>query len=154
MAETESMTFSLTLEQIEDYEFRIKFDHPAFPEIRVDEPEPLGKGRGPNASRLLAAAVANCLSASLLFCVRKFKQDPGGIRTTVVGRLVRNEKGRLRIGDLAVEIRLGAGGESLQHLERCIAQFEDFCVVTDSVRKGIPVAVKVLDAAGRTLYQR
>ncbi len=38
------------------------------------------------------------------------------------------------------------------HLERCMAQFEDFCVVTESTRNGIPVSVKVVDAAGRTLY--
>jgi hypothetical protein len=33
-----------------------------------------------------------------------------------------------------------------------MAQFEDFCVVTESVRHGIPVSVKVVDAAGRTLH--
>ena len=31
-------------------------------------------------------------------------------------------------------------------------QFEDFCVVTESIRGGIPVSVKVADAAGRTLH--
>ena len=42
----------------------------------------------------------------------------------------------------------------LQHLDRCMAQFEDFCVVTESIRHGIPVDVEVVDAAGRPLHRR
>lgn len=32
-----------------------------------------------------------------------------------------------------------------------LAQFEDFCVVTQSVRQGIEVDVEVLDGEGRVL---
>jgi hypothetical protein len=32
-------------------------------------------------------------------------------------------------------------------------QFEDFCLVTESVRHGMPVSVKVVDAAGRTVHE-
>jgi hypothetical protein len=35
-----------------------------------------------------------------------------------------------------------------------MAQFEDFCVVTESIRHGIPVSVEVVDAAGRTVHGR
>jgi hypothetical protein len=35
-----------------------------------------------------------------------------------------------------------------------MAQFEDFCVVTESIRHGIPVSVEVVDAAGRTVHER
>ena len=37
-------------------------------------PPPLGQGSGPSPMQLLAASVGNCLSASLLFALRKFKQ--------------------------------------------------------------------------------
>jgi len=30
---------------------------------------------------------------------------------------------------------------------------EDFCLVTDSVRRGIPVRVEILDSAGRTVHE-
>jgi hypothetical protein len=36
----------------------------------------------------------------------------------------------------------------MPHQQRCVEQFEDFCVVTQSVRAGIPVSVRVVDAAG------
>jgi hypothetical protein len=42
-------------------------------------------------------------------------------------------------------------GDVLAHLPRCLEQFEDFCIVTQSVRQGIPVNVEVRDASGATL---
>jgi hypothetical protein len=54
---------------------------------------------------------------------------------------------------LSVRIELAEDVGALQHLERCMAQFEDFCVVTESIRHGIPVSVEVVDAAGRTVHE-
>ena len=151
---SEVPSFTITLQQEQDFDFRVKFDWPDNPDLLLDEPEPLGKRHGPNAARLVAAAVGNCLSASLLFCLRsKFKQNPGPLRASVTGQLARNEHGRFRIGGLAVRIELAEDSSALQHLERCMAQFEDFCVVTESIRHGIPVSVKVVDAAGRTVHE-
>jgi hypothetical protein len=58
----------------------------------MDEPEPLGEGTGPNAARVLAAAIGNCLSASLLFCLDKARVEVSVVRTKVTGSIVRNEK--------------------------------------------------------------
>ena len=146
---SESLHFGIELEQREGYEFVVRFDHPKGAELLLDEPPPLGKDHGPNAARLVAAAVANCLSASLVFCLRgKFRQNPGPIRAMATGTLERNEKGRVRIAGLDVVISLADSKESVPHLERCLEQFEDFCIVTESVRRGIPVSVKVVDEAG------
>jgi len=144
------MEFTLKLSRQQDYQFNVQFDLAGVPDLQLDEPVPLGKGTGPNASRLLAAAVANCLSASLLFCLGKFKQDPQGLTAHVTGKMVRNEQGRLRVGGITVDIRLE---QAIDRLEHCAAQFEEFCVVTDSVRNGIPVSVQVRDAAGQLIHQ-
>lgn len=148
----ESLSFTLELEQLHDYEFRVKFDWPQVDVLLLDEPAPLGGSAGPNAARLIGAAVANCLSSSLLFCMRKFKQTPGPLRAEVKGELTRNEKGRVRIGRYDVTIRLADEAGAIQHFDRCLAQFEDYCVVTESVRHGIPVGVRVLDAAGTEVF--
>lgn len=151
---SDPMTFSLQLEQAEGFEFKVKFDWPDVPELLLDEPEPLGRKHGPNAARLIAAAVANCLSASLVFCLRtKFKQSPGPVRANVTARLERNERGRFRIAGLDVRVDLADDAAALGHFDRCMEQFEDFCIVTESVRQGIPVAVRVVDKSGRTVHE-
>jgi len=150
---SESLAFDLELEQLSSYEFKVKFGAPGVADLLLDEPAPLGGGKGPNAARLIGAAVANCLSASLLFCLSgKFKQRLGPLRTTVHGELTRNESGRIRIGRIDVAIRMTEDASTLQHLERCLQQFEDFCIVTESVRRGIPVGVRVLDAHETELF--
>lgn len=136
--------FSIGLEQIHDYEFSVRFDKPQFPEWRLDEPAPLGQDAWPNASRVLAAAIGNCLSASLFFCARKAKFELGPIRTRVRAEIIRNERGRLRIGKVDVEIDPGLKGSEIQKALRCLDLFEDYCVVTQSVRDGINVRVSVV----------
>ena len=147
-------SFSVELEQRSGYEFRVRFDLPAQAELALDEPPPLGKGGGPNAARLVAAAVGNCLAASLVFCLSgKFREKAGPVRAMVAGRLERNEKGRYRIAALDVTLGLSQPAQELAHLERCLEQFEDFCVVTQSIRRGIPVSVRVVDGEGRVLNE-
>jgi Predicted redox protein, regulator of disulfide bond formation len=149
---SESQTVSITLEQEDDYAFRIRFDDTTIAELMTDEPEPLGKGEGPNPTRLLVSAVANCLSASLLFALRKFKNTPGKLVTRATAELVRNEQGRLRVGHIHADIRLAEAGAAHASLERILAQFENFCVVTESVRHGIDVSVSITDADGVQLH--
>ena len=146
-------SFAVRLTQEQDYQFRVAFDSPDMASLLVDEPAPLGTNEGPNAARLVAAAVANCLSASLLFAVRKFKEDPGALSSEAVTRIARNEQGRFRIAGIDVAIQLGAASGRIEHLDRSLAQFEDFCIVTQSIRHGIPVRVEVKDAEGRVVHQ-
>lgn len=131
----------LTLEQ--GYEFSVDFHLAGVPELRVDEPAPLGQSAGPNAARLLAAAVGNCLAASLAYCLQRSRTPLKRLRTTVDGTLVRNAKGRLRIGGLHVRLEPELETEGAEKLSRCLELFEDFCLVTQSVRTGIEVEVEV-----------
>lgn len=142
--------FAVQLKLLEGYRFEIDFGDMG--QIFSDETPPLGDATGPNPSRLLAASVANCLAASLLFAIRKFKEDPGQVSALVRGELERQD-GRWRIGQLAVELQLGVAAANIEHLERVLAQFENFCVVTQSVRQGIAVNVAVKDASGTVLHQ-
>lgn len=147
---SESSSFSVHLKLLSGYKFEIDFGDAG--QIISDEPEPLSGGEGPNPSALLAAAVANCLAASLIFAVRKFKEDPGQVSAKVHGELERQD-GRLRIGKLHVDLNLGAEAAALPHLERALSQFENFCVVTQSVRQGIEVSVAVRDNTGQIVHQ-
>lgn len=57
----------------------------------------------------------------------------------------------MRISRIGVDLHLGAPSVGMQMLDRALAQFEDFCVVTQSVRAGIAVDVRVFDADGTQL---
>jgi organic hydroperoxide reductase OsmC/OhrA len=152
---SEKGRFSIQLEQLDDYQFNVKFDLPKAADLLMDEPPPLGKREGPNASRLLAAAAANCLSASLLFCLTKtFDQVPAqSLKTLATCKLVRTDKGKLRVGGLEVRLIIGAELEQSARLKRCLDLFEDFCVVSASIRQGIPIEVQVENAAGEVLHR-
>lgn len=141
----------ISLEQESDFAFRIAFEETALQPLLSDESSPLGHDRGPDPSRLLLAAIGNCLVASLLFALRKQSNQPGKLRAEITAVPMRNAQGRWRIPKAFVELQLPEGGEDYQRLDRVLQQFEDFCVVTQSVRQGIDVEVTVRDAHGSVL---
>ncbi|TFH74904.1 OsmC family peroxiredoxin [Gammaproteobacteria bacterium LSUCC0112] len=144
MSET-GKTFQVSLKLLEKYLFEVDFGE--FGNVMTDEPPPLGDGEGPNPSAMLAAAVANCMAASLLFAMRKHKDDPGELTATVSGTIERVEK-FLRVTRLDVKLHLGKALADLPSIVKAVSQFENFCVVTQSVRHGIDVTVEVFDARG------
>lgn len=135
------------LEQQQDYQFHIHFG-PDIAPLLADEPPPLGQGQGPSPVQLLAAAVGNCMSDSLLFALRKFKQKPEPLTCEVYPEVGRNEQGRLRILRIRVVLTLGVAASALEHLDRVLGQFESFCTVAQSVGQGLPLTVEVVDALG------
>lgn len=148
---SDSPEIRIVLEQEGAYAFKVNFEGADLDALHTDEPAPLGIGSGPNPSALLLTSLANCLSASLLFALRKFKNAPGPIRAEIVAKKVRNAEGRWRIPHAEVTIQLSDKADAFEHLGRVVDQFEEFCIVTQSVREGIDVGVRILDADGVVL---
>lgn len=142
----------MTLEQQDDYAFRVSFDDTALAPLLTDEPAPLGHDGGPNPSRMLLAAIANCMAASLLFALRKFRNTPGKLRATISAQMQRNDQGRWRLPVARVELQLADPAAAYQQLPRILEQFEEFCIVTQSVRAGIDVQVTVKDGDGAVVF--
>jgi len=137
-------------ELAENYVFRMSFPDTNNVTFIMDEPPPLGSLSGPNASRVLAAAVANCVSASLLFCLRRSKVDVSGIRTEAKPLVERNKDGYWRVTTIDVKIRPELSESADQDkTKRCLDIFEKYCVVTGGVREGIKVNVEVEAGASR-----
>jgi len=147
MSET---SIQVTLTQQHDYRFDIAFGGDV-PMVTTDEPAPLGSGLGPSPVQLLTAAVGNCLSDSLLFALRKFKQAPEPMRCEVTSDVGRNAEGRLRVVAMKAVLTLGVPAASLAHLDRVLDQFEAYCTVTQSVGQGIPITIEVFDVTGQKL---
>ena len=138
----------LTMELQDGYRFLVDFHQDGVAPLVMDEPAPLGDGSGPNAARMLAAGVGNCLSASVLYCLRRARSDVHAMRTTVTTAMRRTDAGRLRLCAIRVLIVPVVDAADQVRMRRCLELFEDFCVVTQSVRGGIDVDV-VAQAAGR-----
>lgn len=141
------------LVQRQDYQFDIQFGA-GIPPVMGDEPAPLGAGLGPSPVQLLAAAVGNCLSDSLLFALRKFKQAPEPLHCAVRAEVGRNAEGRMRVLGIHATLTLGVPAAGLQHLDRVLDQFEAYCTVTQSVGQGIPIGIEVLDSLGTSLKRK
>lgn len=143
----EDLTHHLTVRLARDYEFVAEFnDVPSAPSMLFDEPAPLGSGRAPNAAAVLGAAVGNCLSASLAFCLRKARVELLDLTAHVSTHVGRNERGRHRITGIEVVLTPTIGRTGAP-MDRCADLFEDFCTVTASIRHGIPVTVSLASPA-------
>lgn len=142
----------ISLEQQQAYRFKINFSSET-PAMLTDEPAPLGAAAGPSPVELLIAAVATCLTDSLIFALSKFKQPSDGIRTEASAELGRNADKRLRVAKVSITLQLGHAQAEIDRLERILDQFEQFCTVSQSVSRCLPVHLTVLDSEGVQLKQ-
>ncbi len=140
MAVTQQVTVRLT--QKDHYRFEVDWSLPTHVKGIVDEPPPIGAGDGPNASRMVAVAVSHCLSSSLLFCMEKSHTPFQGLETTALAEITRNDKGRWRLTKVTVTLDPKIPESAREQFERCKGLFEDYCIVTEAVRKGITVDVR------------
>jgi uncharacterized OsmC-like protein len=133
----------IALEREQGYRFRVKFNRAGVADLITDEREPIGGGEGPSPGMLLQTAIANCLASSLLFCLEKARLEVKDLEAEVEAVTGRNEEGRMRIQRVRVRLMPTMGGGDVQKVGRCLDIFEAFCLVTESVRQGLPVDVDV-----------
>jgi uncharacterized OsmC-like protein len=144
MSKTSNFDYEINLVKKDNYKFEVDFGED-LPKLLMDEPPevPGGEGKGPRASFLLAAAVGNCLSASLTFCLTKKKVELTGLKTKVRFKRERNEEGFWRISEIDVELFPEVENEKDQNFVRCVEIFKKFCIVSMSVEHGIEIGVTV-----------
>jgi len=99
---------------------------------------------GPNPTRMLALALLGCLSASFIFCLKKRNLTLDDLKAEAEVNLHRNEKGFWRVKKIDVEINTTINDpETLKRAEICKKMYEQYCIVTQSVRNGIDVDVNL-----------
>jgi uncharacterized OsmC-like protein len=144
----EVQTFQIELSKTGPMQFTTKFDRD-YPDILFDEPKRAGgKNEYPNASRVLTASVANCLAASLTFCMAKTRIEIPDLTVTCKAScyIKRNEEGRWRISKIDVQISPKTANyneELTAALNRCKDRFADYCITSQSVKQGINVTYKI-----------
>ncbi|MFW9772808.1 MAG: OsmC family protein [Candidatus Thorarchaeota archaeon] len=106
---------------------------------------------GPNPTRLLALGILGCLSASFIFCLKKRKFEVDDFEAEAEVTVTRNEKNFWRVKYIDVNIIPKiTDPDSLKRAKQClkatkdgVSFFEQYCIVTQSVRSGIEVNVNL-----------
>jgi organic hydroperoxide reductase OsmC/OhrA len=114
-----------------------------------DEPDPVGDNAGPSTPALLGSALGHCLSAALLEALKHAHIDVSDCETDAVAVVIPNEKGLPRIDHVEVTIRPRIPASS-RKADHCADIFQNYCTVTQSVKRGVDVRVQVdfqVDAA-------
>ena len=144
----EMHSFEIELSKTGPMEFTTKFDKD-FPDLYFDEPRRSGgNNKYPNASRILTAAVANCLSASLTFCLAKTRIEIPDLHISCKATcfIERNENQKLRVKKIDVQLypkSKNFNDNLVSALDRCKERFAEYCVVSQSVKKGFDVNFNV-----------
>ena len=133
----------MKIELVQGYKFKVTFPDAEKTTLLMDEPPPLGEKKGPNAANVLAASTANCLSASLLYCLKKARVEVTGISAEAEPVLARNKDGYWRVVRISVRLfPTFKTDEDAQRAKTCYEVFENYCVVTGAVRSGFEVDVR------------
>jgi uncharacterized OsmC-like protein len=141
------LEINVFMEQVRDYEFRVRFEDAVFGELTMDGPGRMGHGAGPSPSQLLAAAIGNCLCGSLLLAARMKGVRVGLLRAEVKTRMEQDEQNRWRIHKAQVTVHPKFESGAAEQIQECLALCEELCAVTNSVREGIEVNVEFASAA-------
>jgi uncharacterized OsmC-like protein len=123
MKETE---FSVEVERVSGFDFIVRFKE-GMESAMMSEPRPLGSGEHPHAGHMLAAAMGHCMSASLLYCFERSRVEAGPMKTKILTKVEREPE-----------------VDNPEKAKRCISIFEEYCIVTQSVREGIDIEVEVI----------
>ncbi|UCG02159.1 MAG: OsmC family protein [Candidatus Heimdallarchaeota archaeon] len=138
--------FVISIKKTGPVQFTTTFDKDYYPELLFDEPKDFGgEDKYPNASKVLTAAVASCLSASFTLCLNKARIPVKSMETKAKCTLTRNNEGYLRITQIEVKLIPRWNPDiTLKKKTRCIKIFKNFCIATNAVTTGVPVNVDVL----------
>lgn len=138
--------FTITMKRISGMQFQATFDKEQFEDLMLDEPEsvPGGKDEYPNASRILAVAITNCLSASLTFCLEKSHAPLDDLEASTTVEIDRNEEGLWRVKNVDVDLKAGfdkLDESTMKRFEKCKDRFFKYCIVSASIKDGIDINV-------------
>ena len=121
-----------------------------FPELICDEPPEFhGTDTGPSSIEYCLIAIGACQASSFGFAMDKYNARVKNIEIQVNGDMhhvdkhgnIDKEKGLLRLIDIKIEFFIEPednSEENLENIDMAFRSYKKYCVVTESVRRGIP----------------
>ncbi len=119
-----------------------------FPTIVIDEPQQFhGDDRGPSSIEYLCVGIGGCMGTSLVYCLKRFKATFSKLAVKAAAEIHHVPPNRmLRVTALHVNFTITpnpATDDNIENIKECYEHFAKYCVVTQSVKQGIPFDIKL-----------
>jgi uncharacterized OsmC-like protein len=112
-------------------------------DLLLPAPTPVGVGYGPEAVTLLNMSTTYCMTASLNYYLAKARVVPTTLRAKGhVGMRLTEEQFR-RVKSIEIDIRIEVDEKERKRLMRALDRFNDFCIITESIKGSFPINVRV-----------
>ncbi|MHA1378857.1 MAG: OsmC family protein [Candidatus Helarchaeota archaeon] len=124
-----------------------------FPNIIIDEPQRFhGDDRGPSSLEYLCVGIGGCMGTSLVYCLKRFKATFSKLSVRATAEIHHVPPNRmLRVTALHVKFGITPDPptqDNIDNIKECYEHFAKYCVVTQSVKQGIPFDIKMDIANG------
>jgi len=115
-----------------------------FKDFNVDEPASFhGTDLGPSAVEYLLIGIGGCLGTTFIYCLQKNNIELETFEVVVDGTLSHTgPKMLLRLAKVDVNLKFTPKEvNSDEEINRCMKEFTEYCVVTNSIANGLPINV-------------
>ena len=115
-----------------------------FKDFNVDEPASFhGTDLGPSAVEYLLIGIGGCLGTTFIYCLQKNNIELETFEVVVDGELSRTgPKMLLRLVNVDVDMKFTPKEASSDvEINRCMKEFTEYCIVTNSIAEGVNVNV-------------
>ena len=115
-----------------------------FKDFEVDEPVSFhGTDLGPSAVEYLLIGIGGCLGTTFIYCLQKKNIELETFEVVVDGKVSHTgPKKRLRLENVDVDLKFTPKEASSDlEINRCMKEFTEYCVVTNSITNGLPINV-------------
>lgn len=129
---------------INDFGFTAEVRH--FKDILIDEPRSFkGSDRGPSPVEYILIGIGSCLGASFIHCCNINNFEIQKLNIVVDGKLThRKPYNHLELVNVKVELNIiHSEGKKNKKFEKCIEIFREYCVVSNSLIRGLPINVNI-----------
>ena len=136
----------ISIDWIDDFGFTTKVRH--LKNFLIDEPLSFkGSDRGPSPVEYILIGIGGCLGMSFIHCTKKNDIKINKLNILVDGKMTHSSpSNQLQLVSVSVELNVVQFEEKekeKKNLEKCIDSYRQYCIVSNSLIKGLPIDVKV-----------
>jgi len=116
----------------------------SFADFNIDEPESFhGTNLGPSAVEYLLVGIGGCLGTTFIYCLQKGNIELNECKVLIDGTLSHiGPTNRLKLVNVGVEMKFSAKETaSKEIINKCVKDFRENCIVTNSIADGLPIKV-------------